>query len=103
MRTTTKQINWATSKADSLLITQIAKRAVQIAQASNPGTDYDMCHAQMDIRATHANGCPLDLNKLLNAPPFDFSHDVFGIYRHLNRETGELMNFFVPRCAMPRH
>jgi hypothetical protein len=44
---------------------------------------------------------PLDLDKLLTADDFNFSHDVFGIARHINRRTGEIEDFFVPRCAAP--
>lgn len=55
---------------------------------------------EMDISATHVN-CPLDLDKLANAPVFDFTHDIVGIINNLNRDTGELENCFVPRCAKP--
>lgn len=55
----------------------------------------------MDVTACHANGCPLDLEKLLHADAFNFSHDVFGIARYINRNTGKLENCFVPRCALP--
>lgn len=55
----------------------------------------------MDIIATHANGCPLRLLGLLEADAFNFTHDVCGIRRHLNRNTGKLENCFVPRYAMP--
>lgn len=59
----------------------------------------DFC---MDLAATHANGMPLDLEKLLAFPDFDFSHDVFGIREHLDRSTGQLLHCFVPRSAKPR-
>lgn len=54
----------------------------------------------MDIEATH-DKCPLDLQKLLEFPDFDFIHDVCGIARHLDRNTGELTDCFLPRCAKP--
>lgn len=53
----------------------------------------------MDITATHANGCPLKLAELLAADDFNFSHDVAGIYRHLDRTTGKLLDCFLPRFA----
>jgi hypothetical protein len=53
----------------------------------------------MDLNATHCNGCRLDLDRLLAAEDFDFTHDVYGIRRHLNRNTGKLEGFFVPRLA----
>ena len=43
----------------------------------------------------------LDLQKLLDAPAFDFAHDICGIIRHMDRSSypGKLMNCFWPRCA----
>lgn len=55
----------------------------------------------MDLRATNANGCPLDFQKLLKAPSADFFHDIYGIRKYLNRKTGELTDFFDPRCSKP--
>lgn len=54
----------------------------------------------MDLIATNANGCLLDLEALRNAPEFDFVHDVTGIYAHLDRTTGQLKDCFVPRYAL---
>lgn len=53
----------------------------------------------MDITAVHANGNQLDLTALLAADDSNFAHDVFGIRRHLNRDTGELEDFFTPRFS----
>lgn len=58
-------------------------------------------HLLMDLTAVHANGCPLRLGALLEAHPFDFAHDIGGIRRHLNRETGQLEDHFLPRYAAP--
>ena len=52
----------------------------------------------MDIIACHANGCQLDLKKLLTFEDADFFHDINGISEHINRNTGKLENFFLPRC-----
>ena len=52
----------------------------------------------MDLAAANAH-CPLDVEKLLSFPDMDFFHDVFGIMQHMDRETGELMHCFLPRCA----
>jgi len=54
----------------------------------------------MDIAATHRNGCELDLDKLLNFPEFDFYHDIQGIREHIDRKTGKLRDFFLPRCSL---
>lgn len=53
----------------------------------------------MDIEIVHSN-IPLQLTELLNADDFEFAHDVFGIRRHINRETGELEDCFMPRFAV---
>lgn len=96
-----KMISFKVSKTDQRIIQQIADRAT--AMASNLETAaYPTVDAMMDITAVHANGCPLRLSELLAAEPFDFSHDVFGVRRHLNRETGQLENFFTPRFAIPQ-
>jgi hypothetical protein len=55
----------------------------------------------MDLSATHANGCPLDFERLLAFPEFDYMHDIVGIHNHIHRGTGKLLHCFVPRCAKP--
>jgi hypothetical protein len=52
----------------------------------------------MDIYAVCSH-TPLRLHELATADDFDFVHDVGGIRQHLNRQTGELRNHFVPRFA----
>lgn len=84
---------------------RMAKKAAQRARAmevahSDGGKPRAISDWWMDIIATHANGNPLDFDKLLAADDFNFAHDVFGICRHLNRETGELEDFFSPRCSL---
>lgn len=54
---------------------------------------------RMDLAATHANGCPMDFAKLADTDNFTFAHDIVGIDRHIDRATGKLTNFFLPRCA----
>jgi hypothetical protein len=93
------QISFRVSRTEMEIINKIANRAVSM--ANEHGVNYDKLTADMDVTACHANGCPLDLLKLLEADAFNFSHDVFGIARHINRSTGQLENCFVPRCALP--
>jgi hypothetical protein len=47
--------------------------------------------------------CPLDLFALLQADEANFAHDVFGIYRHLDRKTKKLTDCFTPRYALQNH
>jgi hypothetical protein len=85
------------NKYEKKAINEIAKRAVRLAE--DHGVDYDLVDAGMDVTACHSNGCPLKLEQLLEADDFNFSHDVFGIRRHIDRETGKLEGFFLPRFA----
>ena len=89
------EVSFKVTRRERTKITAIARRAV--AMAERAGTDYPLPDADMDITATHANGCRLDLDRLAAADDFNFAHDVFGIRRHLNRETGKLENCFLPR------
>lgn len=92
-------------------------------QARNPGISFDcakeealtiskivalvagrrninMMELEMDITAVHCNGNPLKLQEFLEAyeiNPSSFWHDITGILWNINRETGKLDNFFVPR------
>lgn len=78
-------------------IFRIARRARET--FAGMGGDRELQEIAMDISAVHANGCPLRLYDLEEADDFNFRHDIFGIYRHLDRETGHLKNCFVPRFA----
>jgi hypothetical protein len=78
-------------------IVAIAERAVNLAKEC--GVEYAKIDCIMDLTATHSNGTPLDLDRLLKADNFNFSHDVFGIRNHIDRETGKLTDFFQPRTA----
>lgn len=53
----------------------------------------------MDVTAVHANGNPLRLLQLLHADDFNFAHDMSGICRKLDRNTGQLMDHFRPRFS----
>ena len=90
-------LNWKVSKSEMTTINEISRRAVAMAQEL--GHDIPIMDFHMDITACHANGCPLKLSELASAPQFDFAHDVFGIRRHINRETGQLEDCFLPRYS----
>ena len=88
-----RQMNWNVTKEDNRLIKTICKRAVTL------WPDADYLNVTMDVTATHLNGCPLDLKKLLNADDFNFAHDMGGIASCLDRKTGKLTKCFLPRCS----
>ena len=52
----------------------------------------------MDVCFAH-KAVPLRLVALRDADEFNFCHDLGGIMNHLNRETFELEDCFVPRFA----
>lgn len=86
-------ISFSTTTEDAKIIGQIATRACTV------WPEGDRLNFEMDITATHVNGCPLKLAELLAADDFNFAHDVAGIYRHLDRTTGKLLDCFLPRFA----
>ena len=86
-------IKWELSEAEQELIDAIVLRAVELWPQGNQQT------FEMDVTATHCNGCPLNLDGLLHADDFSFAHDIAGIYRHMDRETGRLHGYFYPRWA----
>lgn len=94
-----RTLNWHVTKSDGDLIDRIVKRADDVAGQLGIEPIPDLV---MDLTACHANGTPLQLQELLDAPRTDFVHDVWGIHRHLNRETGRLEDHFLPRLARPR-
>lgn len=77
-------------------IAKIAARACTLAAAH--GVKYEHIDAMMDVEAAHAV-CALDLDALLAADDGNFRHDVFGIRRHLNRQTKQIEDCFLPRFA----
>jgi hypothetical protein len=89
-------VNFDTTHRELRIIFAIAKRAMglTIARENDPYTASDVA---MDVTAVHCNGNPLRLESLRDADDFNFAHDILGIRRHLNRETGKLDNGFTPR------
>jgi hypothetical protein len=81
------------TKYESGLILLLAKRA------KNLGDKRPLVSIRMDLDACSSNGCPLDFDKLCTARDADFMHDVGGIARFLDRDTGKLTGHFHPKCA----
>lgn len=84
------------SQLEETIVQRIVSRAVAL--YSDLGRSRDELDIRMDIAATHYH-CPLQLEALFNADRTNFLHDIGGIERHLDRETGQLMNCFRPRFA----
>ena len=81
-----------TSEDDLRFIHDIADRASQ--QFRMPFID-----TLMDVEAAHNIDGPLDLAALLASRDADFTHDIGGIHRHLDHDTGGLTGCFQPRCG----
>lgn len=92
------EINFRVSEGERDLISRLADRASILAKKQGVKR-FDKTACMMDLTATHANGCPLDFDRLLVADDFNFSHDIAGIQRHLDRSTGQLTDCFLPRFA----
>jgi len=87
------------AREDLELMVRIAERGGEFAlQLNRLDVAFDRISALMDLECVHEK-MPLDLQGLLEASDSNFAHDFFGIRRHLNRETRELENCFVPRYA----
>ena len=86
---------FSTTKEEYEVISKIVRRAGNDGHLPN----NDALSLSMDIEAVHCNGCPLDLQKLLNASDFDFVHDIYGMVGKIDRKTGKLTDCFLPRCA----
>ena len=55
-------------------------------------------HFVLDIQAVKAD---MDWERLLEADDFNFIHDMAGINKHLDHDTGELTNFIPRYIAWP--
>lgn len=94
------QISFDVTKREAQIIGLIAARAMEF-DPTGQTHDNALLDWRMDITACHANGAPLRLAELLAADDFNFVHDVFGISRHICRDTGGLTDNFRPRFAQP--
>jgi len=79
------------------LIVKIVDRAIK--EVYEPvGVKVDRLGLNMDITAAHISN-PLKLEELLTTDIGNFGHDVTGIVRYINRDTGELEECFCPRYS----
>lgn len=89
-----EKVNFNAGKEGAGLIVEIVRRFQNLVPSA-----LDSLSISMDITACHMNGCPLDLERLLNSDALDFVHDVIGIRNNINRMTGRLESGFLPRHA----
>lgn len=79
-------------------IEKAADRAYKLLPPDLRTPDFKM-NTMMDLAAADGvNGNPpIDWDRLLAADNFNFIHDVGGIGSHMDRVTGKLGGFFLPR------
>lgn len=94
-------INWNCTREESQIVSKIVDRYQESHYELGIPKVYQRPRMDliMDIEATHCNGNPLKLRELLESENFNFLHDMIGIQRNLNRQTGKLENCFVPRYS----
>lgn len=76
---------------------EVLERADKLGLINN---SYSRMTCSMDIEAAD---CDLDIDKLLDFEDFDFTHDICGIARHIDRNTGKLKDCFSPRCEQTKN
>jgi len=92
-------VSFEITRSDRELMERVCDRAEGILAKIPNSAPVKRRDMMMDLTAVHANGNPLDFQRMLDADDFNLSHDVFGIMRHIDRTTGKLMNFFSPRFS----
>lgn len=99
-------VSFRVSDFDRTLIRSIVSRAFRDKDLRREldfiadGEDDARQTLTMDLTACHANGCPVDLVRLLDSDDVTFGHDLTGIQRHIDRRTGRLRRAFGPRTMM---
>lgn len=92
----------AVSKYSLRYIGKIVRRGQAngwIAGPVDPKHWYSKQTAIKDLIVVHGRCCKMDFIRWLSANDFNFLHDLSGIARHMDRETGDLKNEFRPRFA----
>jgi hypothetical protein len=93
-------VQFDASPEDRALVRLIVERAAKLTPPGEaPLTADERTTLSMDLLACHANGNPMNFQKLLSADQFNFAHDVNGISKHIDRDTGALRDHFSPRCS----
>lgn len=96
------QVNLHVTPKEYFLIKEIIDRVIFDDTPEVHTHQVDITCLTMDIIACHAKGCELDLQALLGSARNDFYHDVWGIHNHIDRTTGQLTDWFIPRFKKMR-
>lgn len=89
-------VSFKVSSEVAQLITAIIDRT----EAAGITKPEDRLTHEMDLTACHANGCELRLVDMLQCErDFDLAHDIYGINHRICRNTGKLVDNFLPRFS----
>jgi hypothetical protein len=98
--TLTKGGLMATDKKGSVIFEgDISEVALIAKRAEGYGVKRERVALLMDIQAVQGSSTPMNLVTLMSSSKADFLHDITGIIAHLDRQTGELMDCFLPRAS----
>lgn len=85
-------------------IKRIVRRWMALLKANKVTNHRTAQDYEMDLAAVVGRGYTFDLDTLERFDDFNLAHDMWGIERHLNRETGTLdMALFLPRASRPSY
>lgn len=103
------EVSFKCTEKQRYLVKLIVDRGFEMGAFSKPydrdfvldAPDYYDEHLSrtMDILATNANGCPLELDAFCDSDDFNFAHDFVKISYFIDRNTGQMLSNFVPRFA----
>lgn len=85
-------------KHDTKTFNAVVERAMDMFKRHE--TPVDEQTLRMDLLVTDTNCGGLDFKGLLDATPFDFSHDIVGIVENMDRANMKLGNCFTPRYSL---
>lgn len=96
-------VDFNVSDDDRASIGKIVDRTLGILDRISPLAKRDLrnrrINLMMDLTACHLNGNPLRLADLAQADDFNVIHDVGGISKHIDHDTGKLTDCFLPRFS----
>lgn len=95
-RRTHPEPNMDASKADRVKVRAVIDRLIPLLKEDGRPLG-DRLDWEMDLVAVHCNGIPLDLDRMLKADERTLRHDLYGIRRFIDRETGKLREQFLPK------
>ncbi|GBQ04962.1 DUF6874 family protein [Saccharibacter floricola] len=97
------EVSFDNTESDKAIIEKIIQRLREFdADERDPlnRSEEEYRQVRVSIAAAQANeSSPFRLERLLSFDMVSFYHDIWGFYDHTSRDTGELLNCWLPRCG----